>query len=135
VKKQSSYKIAIFLGSNQECLSGLIHPILWEGKGIDSTIKEQDERKRNDLAVVRGREIALALHLEVEDCFVVRVLEDQRRVSRIVVCVVVKSLAPIGKKVTLLSRVLFPLRDTLEVKGSILDRIQSIVRGAGKPSD
>jgi hypothetical protein len=135
VKKQSSFKIAIFLGSNHERLSGLIHPVLWEGKGIDSTIKEQDERKRNDLALARGKEIALALDLQVEDCFVVRVLEDQRRVSRIVVCVVVKSLAPVGKKVTLLSRVLFPLQNTSEVRGSILDRIQPIVRGEGNIND
>ncbi len=135
MKKRSSHKIAVFVGSNLERQSGLIHPVLWEKENISSEIVSYNDQERNGKALALGRTIANALGLNVEDIFVVRSIDDQKRVRRLVVCLVVTSLAPLGKKVALVSRVPFPLRDVTEVRTGSIESIDSILSGRSRPQN
>jgi hypothetical protein len=126
---KTTYLAGVVVVSNREYAAGTLQPPAWVKAGVNPRF-EVLPSVRDETAVQLVRVLAKSFGLEVEACFFVREAEDKYRQRRAICCLVVTSLAPLGKKVMLLSRrISFPVTDAAECRGDILQAIGPLLRG------
>jgi hypothetical protein len=122
------YQLGLVLASNHEKVAGVVSQLVWGKRCVCPCLSPLRQQE----AVRAAIEITKCLGLDPELGFFVRAVEDGLRLPRIIVCVVVASLARIKKNdLVVVSRVDFPLADNPKSRDSILRALQTLLQGQG----